>query len=82
MSTTYSIVCDDCKVRIWVGQNRWFYQPESVCSWLHGHVGHTLRFLNNHVEDEYYYNGESISHYTDFDEIDEAIEADNSKSSG
>ena len=48
MSTTYSLCCDKCKVRLWAGQsscgNQSLYEMEPIQRFLFDHVGHPLRF--------------------------------------
>lgn len=50
MSTTYSLVCDDCKLKAWAGQGGTFYDPDGVCGFMHEHQGHRLRLLNDLVD--------------------------------
>jgi len=52
MSTTFSFVCDKCQVRCWAGQGERLYFQSYIPEFLHNHIGHNLRFLNDHVEDE------------------------------
>ena len=52
MSTTFSFVCDDCKKSCWAGQGAFIYKYSYIADFLHDHVGHNLRFLNDHSEDE------------------------------
>ncbi len=56
MSTTYSFVCDDCKVIHWSGQRSgersWIYGNHGVAEFLYDHVGCKLRFLNDDIDDE------------------------------
>ena len=52
MSTTFSFVCDDCKVRCWAGQNTYIYAYDYIAEFLHEHTGHNLRFLNDHIDDD------------------------------
>lgn len=57
MSTTYTLVCDDCKVKYWAGQSsgccpNTLYSEEKVAAFLYGHCGHQLRFLCDHVDDD------------------------------
>lgn len=59
MSTTYSIVCDECKKSCWVGQGDRIYAYRYIADFLHEHTGHSLRFLNDHVGDELSENYES-----------------------
>ena len=72
MSRTFSIVCDDCKQSLWIGQG-WPDKPKSLTlyygdqkimaklqSFLFAHVGHSLRF----VDDEELCNShEDLSNY-------------------
>lgn len=51
MSTTYSFVCDDCKEKVWAGQSTFIYKYDYIANFLHNHIGHNLRFLNDHVDD-------------------------------
>lgn len=57
MSTTSSLVCDDCKLKVWVGQSGAFYDPDGVCNFMHEHQGHSLRLLNDLVDDDDYTHG-------------------------
>jgi hypothetical protein len=52
MSTTYSIVCDECKVRCWVGQNGYIYKYKYIDDFLKEHIGHQLRYLCDLSDDE------------------------------
>jgi hypothetical protein len=61
MSKTYSIVCDECKVDYWCGQNSHIYSAETMALFLHEHIGHPLRFVDNAVD-------ELIEDYKDFEE--------------
>ena len=56
MSTTYSIVCDECKESCWVGQGNRIYKEKYIVDFLKKHMNHKLRFLcdladNEDVED-------------------------------
>lgn len=46
MSETYYFVCDDCKKRIWAGQNRYIYKYDDIADFLHEHLKHHIRFIN------------------------------------
>ena len=52
MSTTYSFVCDDCQVKCWAGQSNYIYGYDYIAKFLHDHIGHRIRFLNDHVDDD------------------------------
>lgn len=52
MSTTYSLVCDDCKESHWCGQSNYIYDIEKTTKFLHNHVGHRIRFVNDLVDDD------------------------------
>ncbi len=52
MSTTYSIVCDDCKVTYWCGQSDYFYSPDKLMRFMKEHCGHNIRFLNDLATDD------------------------------
>ncbi len=52
MSATFSFVCDDCKKSCWAGQNTYIYKYDYVADFLHDHLGHRLRFINDLVDDE------------------------------
>ena len=61
MSTTFTVVCDKCKRRIWAGQSTAggpvrIY--ENTGNWMREHMGHPLRFLvdcdsNDTCSDDY-----------------------------
>jgi hypothetical protein len=51
MSTTYSLVCDECKVTYWCGQSDYLYDDKETCNFLHQHCGHKIRFVNDLVDD-------------------------------
>lgn len=51
-ATTFSLVCDDCKVAFCCGQGQFLWSPEKVGSFLIEHYGHTLRYLNDLVQDK------------------------------
>ena len=60
MSTTYSVVCEDCKEAYWAAQSSQdgpvcFYNPETVCKFMERHKRHSLKFVMDMVEpyDEY-----------------------------
>ncbi len=59
MSTTYSLVCDDCKVKYWAGQRSMhsasLYDDDKVAAFLFAHSDHAIRFHNDHVDDERLY---------------------------
>ena len=54
MSMTTHLVCEDCGVRLWVGQSRYLYHGknsnvaydyDAALAWfLHAHLGHHLKF--------------------------------------
>lgn len=55
MSTTYDLVCDDCKECIWIGQGydkigHYIYDAEleSLKDFLYTHKGHKLRYLSEY----------------------------------
>lgn len=54
MSTTYSLVCDECKEKLWIGQNQNIYSTQKhihkLTEFLYAHEGHSLRFLSQHSE--------------------------------
>lgn len=50
MSTTYSLLCHDCRKRYWAGQSDWLYSKEGVSSFLHDHQNHRLEFVNDHTD--------------------------------
>ena len=52
MSITYSFVCDDCKVKCWAGQSTYIYGYDYIANFLYDHIGHKIRFLNDHHDDE------------------------------
>lgn len=60
MSTTYSIVCDECKTTYWCGQSDYLYDPELLMKYLKEHQGHKIRFVNDLVDDE------STENYKDY----------------
>jgi hypothetical protein len=64
MSTTYSFVCDDCKKKCWAGQSTFIYKYDYISKFLHNHIGHKLRFLCDHTDDEL------ADDYEDVDEED------------
>lgn len=43
MTTTYTLVCDDCGAKHWAGQSRRLY--DSAARFLLDHIGHRVRFL-------------------------------------
>ena len=50
MSVTTNIVCDDCKVGLWIGQKNTIYTGdekvmEKLNTFLQKHTEHKLRFL-------------------------------------
>lgn len=53
MSTTYSLVCDDCKLSYWASQQscggdpRW-YDLEAVGRFLFAHAGHKIRNISDY----------------------------------
>ena len=72
MSRTFSIVCDDCKQSLWIGQG-WLDEPKSLTlyygdqeimaklqSFLFAHVGHSLRFID---DEELCNSHEDLSNY-------------------
>ena len=67
MSVTYSFVCDDCKIRCWAGQSQYIYGYNYISKFLHNHIDHNLRFINDHVFDE------RSDYYEDADESDTSI---------
>lgn len=59
MSTTYDVVCDECRVTLWIGQGDQIYTGEpDVLAWLSAflfsHHGHPLRFLSEHDAEAFY----------------------------
>lgn len=57
MSTTYSVVCDDCMVRFELGQTSQggplrVYSSELWRELLNEHIGHRLRIVNDLVDDD------------------------------
>lgn len=53
MSRTFSIVCDDCEVRCWVGQGDHIYKYEYISRFLHEHKNnHNLRFVDDSRDDK------------------------------
>lgn len=52
MSTTYSLVCDECKVKQWIGQSGYLYCVVQVQDFLNDHVGHAIRYVCDLVDDE------------------------------
>lgn len=57
MSTTYSIVCLQCRVELWIGQGTYIYtaEPETMQSlqeFLFAHKGHPLIFENDSATDD------------------------------
>lgn len=48
MSSTYEIMCKDCKQHYWCGQssqgNGRLYSAEKMYVFLHRHMGHSLEF--------------------------------------
>lgn len=63
MSTTYNLVCDDCKVQYWAGQHDRIYYQKDLDEFLFFHIGCRLRFLSDLSEDKmsqnYKYVGEN-----------------------
>lgn len=55
MSTTYTIVCDQCKVKYWYGQEGMLYSPEMLETFLAAHESHPMRSLNDNRSDEDHY---------------------------
>ena len=52
MSTTYSIVCDECKEVYGCGQSNYFYDSTLMLKYLERHIGHKIRFVNDAFDDE------------------------------
>jgi len=58
MSTTYTLVCDGCKVKYWAGQgherqgSHRLYDSALVGAFMLEHAGHCLRYLNDLADDE------------------------------
>jgi len=46
MSMDYSLVCDDCEVSYFAGQDNYLYSIEALAEFLYAHVGHNLSFIN------------------------------------
>jgi hypothetical protein len=58
VSTTYDILCHDCKVHLWIGQARRLYSTpehvEKLGAFLFQHIGHKLEFRDSyHTPDDY-----------------------------
>jgi len=62
MSTTYSFVCDDCKIQCWCGQSGYIYKYKYIAKFLNDHLNHRLRYLPDGTGDE----------SEDYEEIEEA----------
>ena len=60
MSATYSFVCDDCRVSMWVGQGNSFYDYPGIFEFLTKHLDHKIRFRNDLVDDETIYDYKEI----------------------
>lgn len=61
MSATYTLMCDDCKVKYWAGQSHardgshYLYDVEALARFLEEHggaTGHGLRYVCDYAEDE------------------------------
>jgi hypothetical protein len=55
MSSTYSLVCDDCKVKYWAGQSsksERTYSHKKTDKFLFDHVGHNIRLIGDLWDDE------------------------------
>jgi hypothetical protein len=58
MSTTYSIACKTCKVKLWIGQRNYIYtsQPDTMDRFgdflfeHEGPTGHDLAFVSDHCD--------------------------------
>lgn len=59
MSSAFSLVCDDCKLIYWAGQADYIYSDQEIAGFLHNHVNHKLRFINDLTQ------GESTFKYKD-----------------
>ena len=49
MSRTFNLVCEECKKSAWVGQSIHLYKYDYIAEFLHEHIGHPLKF----IEDDY-----------------------------
>ncbi len=54
MSRTFSFVCDDCKKSCWSGQADYIYGYSYIADFLHEHLGHKLRFIDDELIDDDY----------------------------
>ena len=75
MSVCYDIVCDECKEKLWIGQSDHIYSASehitNLALFLHKHIGHNLRFLDEdgsgaeYIDFEHYtYFGKGCIHFT------------------
>jgi hypothetical protein len=55
MSTTFDLVCHDCKQRIWIGQGHYIYKTDddltALEAFLFAHRRHKLEFVSEHDKD-------------------------------
>ena len=60
MSTTVSLICEDCRADLLIGQRGYIWlgeadEMQALQKFLFAHMNHTLRFVNEHYDglDEY-----------------------------
>ena len=57
MSATWDIICERCKERLWIGQNRSVYTKEphtmnALGDFLERHAEHPLKFVSEYYAEE------------------------------
>jgi hypothetical protein len=50
MSTTYNLVCHDCKQKYWSGQTNYTYSKDNTDKFLFAHAHHRIEFVDDLLE--------------------------------